>query len=176
VRPVGKTDNKRLRVRRLRGGLVYHIHGHSRDMIQIRILGVDLISILRRMNWIEKFMEYNEILKTFEDQEKLKEGYGNGEEACREDKEQRALHCPECIFHQRHIYKAKKEEDEHDNLKPASIAGGESFTHDVLSLHGFQLKQKKFSFLLQSFPNLKTLVWERTVYLIIKELSPSADK
>ncbi|WZY95434.1 hypothetical protein YC2023_067763 [Brassica napus] len=162
VRPVGKTDNKRLRVRRLRGGLVYHIHGHSRDMIQIRILGVDLISILRRMNWIEKFMEYNEILKTFEDQEKLKEGYGNGEEACREDKEQRALHCPECMvnhsslnkkntqlrifewsyitvssgisglmllsiyyrFHQRHIYKAKKEEDEHDNLKPASIAGG----------------------------------------------------
>nr|VDC92993.1 unnamed protein product [Brassica rapa] len=161
VRPVGKTDNKRLRVRRLRGGLVYYIHGHSRDMIQIRILGVDLISILRRMNWIEKFMEYNEILKTFEDQEELKEGYGNGEEACREDKEQRALHCPECIsvnvyktgvlmimcltlflflwiggisglmllsiyyrFHQRHIYKAKKEEDEHDNLKPASIAGG----------------------------------------------------
>ncbi|WZY70435.1 hypothetical protein YC2023_002675 [Brassica napus] len=89
-------------------------------------------------------------------------GYGNGEEACREDKEQRALHCPECMlnhsslnkkntqlrifewsyitvssgisglmllsiyyrFHQRHIYKAKKEEDEHDNLKPASIAGG----------------------------------------------------
>ncbi|CAF2151366.1 unnamed protein product [Brassica napus] len=138
VRPVGKTDNERLRVRRLRGGLVYHIHGHSRDMIRIRILGVDLISILRRMNWIEKFMAYNEILKTFEDQEELKEGYGNGEEACREDKEQRALHCPECIFHQRHIYKAKKEEDEHDNLKPASIAGGESFTHDVLSLHGFQ--------------------------------------
>ncbi|KAG5384227.1 hypothetical protein IGI04_035697 [Brassica rapa subsp. trilocularis] len=160
-------------------------------MIRIRILGVDLILILRRMNWIEnkkyenciifrnkvlastdtlfclpvlckKFMAYNEILKTFEDQEELKEGYGNGEEACREDKEQRALHCPECMlnhsslnkkntqlrifewsyitvssgisglmllsiyyrFHQRHIYKAKKEEDEHDNLKPASIAGG----------------------------------------------------
>ncbi|KAL0770220.1 hypothetical protein YC2023_048948 [Brassica napus] len=123
VRPVGKTDNERLRVRRRRG-----------DMIRIRILGVDLISILHKMNWIEKFMAYNEILKTFEDQEELKEGYGNGEEARREDKEQRALYCPECIglmllsiyyrFHQRHIYKAKKEEDEHDDLKPASIAGG----------------------------------------------------
>ncbi|KAG2282726.1 hypothetical protein Bca52824_053946 [Brassica carinata] len=39
-----------------------------------------------------------------------------------------------------------------------------------------RLKQKKFSFLLQSFPNLKTLVWEKTVSLIIKELLPSADK
>ncbi|CAN7077641.1 hypothetical protein Bca4012_076913 [Brassica carinata] len=76
VRPVGKSDNERLRVPRRRGGLVYHIHGHSGDMIRIRIL----------------------------------------------------------------------------------------------------LKQKKFSFLLQSFPNLKTLVWERMVYLIIKELSPSVDK
>ena len=26
------------------------------------------------------------------------QGYGNGEEACREDKEQRALHCPECMY------------------------------------------------------------------------------
>ncbi|CAN6846645.1 unnamed protein product [Brassica oleracea] len=46
VRPVGKSDNERLRVRRRRGGLVYHIQGHSGDMIRIRILGVDLISIL----------------------------------------------------------------------------------------------------------------------------------
>ncbi|CAF1918169.1 unnamed protein product [Brassica napus] len=75
VRPVGKSDNERLRVRLRLGGLVYHIHGHSGDMIRIRILG-----------------------------------------------------------------------------------------------------QKKFSFLLQSFPNLKTLVWEKTVSLIIKELLPSADK
>ena len=49
-------------------------------------------------------------------------------------------------------------------------------------LHGFsycficRLKQKKFSFLLQSFPNLKTLVWEKKVYLIITEFSPPADK
>ncbi|CDY12972.1 BnaC02g29790D [Brassica napus] len=46
VRPVGKSDNERLRVRLRLGGLVYHIHGHSGDMIRIRILGVDLISIL----------------------------------------------------------------------------------------------------------------------------------
>ncbi|CAN6840677.1 unnamed protein product [Brassica oleracea] len=46
VRPVGKSDNERLRVPRRRGGLVYHIHGHSGDMIRIRILRVHLISIL----------------------------------------------------------------------------------------------------------------------------------
>uniref|UniRef100_A0A0D3BQP7 Uncharacterized protein n=1 Tax=Brassica oleracea var. oleracea TaxID=109376 RepID=A0A0D3BQP7_BRAOL len=132
-------------------------------MIRIRILGVDLISILHKMNWIEKFMAYNEILKTFEDQEELKEGYGNGEEARREDKEQRALYCPECIFHQRHIYKAKKEEDEHDDLKPASIAGGESFTNDVLSLHGFQ------------FYSFETLVEAKEVFFSVTKLSQSKD-
>ncbi|KAJ4901824.1 hypothetical protein Rs2_15775 [Raphanus sativus] len=61
-RPVGKTDNERLRVRRRRGGLVYNIHGHSGDMIPIRILGVDLISILGKTNRIKKFMAYTEIL------------------------------------------------------------------------------------------------------------------
>ncbi|KAL0799830.1 hypothetical protein Bca101_055005 [Brassica carinata] len=73
----GKADNEWLRVRRRRGGLVYHIHGHSGDMMRIRMMGVDLISILGKTNWIE--------------------GYEDGEEACREDKEQSALHCPECI-------------------------------------------------------------------------------
>lgn len=53
VRPVGKTDNEWLRVRRRRGGLVYHIHGHSGDMMRIRMMGVDLISILGKTNWIE---------------------------------------------------------------------------------------------------------------------------
>ncbi|CDY35060.1 BnaA06g10700D [Brassica napus] len=73
VRPVGKSDNERLRVRRRRGGLVYDIHGHSGDVIRIRILGVDLISILAFKALI------------------FSQGYGDGEEACREDKEANGL-------------------------------------------------------------------------------------
>ncbi|KAL0705322.1 hypothetical protein Bca4012_071747 [Brassica carinata] len=73
-------------------------------------------------------------------------------------------------------------EDEYGDLKPAFIAEVCIYISELNVLHGFsycfmcRLKQKKFSFLLQSFPNLKTLVWEKKVYLIITEFSPPADK
>ncbi|KAH0868300.1 hypothetical protein HID58_075322 [Brassica napus] len=175
VRPVGKSDNERLRVPRLRGGLVYHIHGHSGDMIRIRILsrrvkrGFDLRMLARRrING--KLFEYT--LYTFLLPVLLSNicvasvnngGFPKptvmemGKKLAKRIRKQRALHCPECIFHQYHIFKAKKGEDEHGDLKPASIAEGGNCSKPY-------------------FPNLKTLVWERMVYLIIKELSPSADK
>ncbi|KAH0898771.1 hypothetical protein HID58_048339 [Brassica napus] len=181
VRPVGKSDNERLRVRLRLGGLVYHIHGHSGDMIRIRILGVDLISILgvkrdfdlrmlarRRING--KLFEYT--LYTFLLPVLLSNicvasvnngGFPKptvtemGKKLAERIRKQRALHCPDCIFHQHHIFKAKKGEDEHGDLKPASIAEGGNCS-------------------IPYFPNLKTLVWEKTVSLIIKELLPSADK
>ncbi|KAF3538788.1 hypothetical protein F2Q69_00023102 [Brassica cretica] len=73
-------------------------------------------------------------------------------------RKQRTLHCPDCSL----------------NVLKTGVLMIMCLIFVFLSMD--RLKQKKFSFLLQSFPNLKTLVWEKTVSLIIKELLPSADK